>query len=301
MTIGTRSILFGAHAFYLHPWFLALAWTRLYGFPWDPRLWFAFFLHDIGYWGKPNMDGPEGEAHPIAGALIMTKLFGDEWGEFTLLHSRWFATRMNKRYSKLCVADKYAICLTPAWLYLPMVLATGELGEYMGLKREKKYVDLGFDHSTPRAWFDSVKAYLAEWVRVHQNVDHDDLWMNGVDLKETTMARMPGYLDGGFEPGRYVVAKRGGEPADPSAKYLVLRYDQDPHAVVACLTYAVSVRPQNPELAAGVTEAVRNELGLDEAGFDSKYGEFLRVTGRALDLGPETPQGVAFAVEMDPP
>ena len=53
MKIGTRSVLFGAHAFWLHPWFVAAAWWKLYGFPWDPRLWVAFFLHDLGYFGKP--------------------------------------------------------------------------------------------------------------------------------------------------------------------------------------------------------------------------------------------------------
>ncbi len=75
MKIGTKSVLFGAHQFLLHPLFVALAWTRLYGFPWDPRLWVAFFVHDLGYWGKPNMDGPEGEEHPFLGARIMQRLF----------------------------------------------------------------------------------------------------------------------------------------------------------------------------------------------------------------------------------
>ena len=37
MKIGTRSVLFGAHQFATHPWFVAAAWWRLYGFPWDPR------------------------------------------------------------------------------------------------------------------------------------------------------------------------------------------------------------------------------------------------------------------------
>ncbi len=75
MQIGTKSVLFGAHCFFLHPFFVAWAWWKLYGFPWDPRLWAAFILHDIGYWGKPNMDGPEGETHPEVGARIMGRLF----------------------------------------------------------------------------------------------------------------------------------------------------------------------------------------------------------------------------------
>ena len=71
MRVGTKSVLFGAHQFLIHPWFVAAAWWRLYGFPWDPRLWVAFFVHDLGYLGKPNMDGPEGERHVEFGARVM--------------------------------------------------------------------------------------------------------------------------------------------------------------------------------------------------------------------------------------
>jgi len=71
MRIGTKSVLFGAHCFLLHPWFVAAAWIKLYGFPFDPRVWISFFVHDLGYLGKPNMDGPEGEAHVLLGAKIM--------------------------------------------------------------------------------------------------------------------------------------------------------------------------------------------------------------------------------------
>jgi hypothetical protein len=75
MKIGTKSVLFGAHQFLIHPWFVAAAWWKLYGFPWDPRLWVAFILHDLGYWGKPNMDGPEGETHVEWAANVMGYLF----------------------------------------------------------------------------------------------------------------------------------------------------------------------------------------------------------------------------------
>ena len=49
MRIGTKSVLYGAHCAVVHPWFLAAAWWKLYGFPWDIRLWCAFWLHDVGY------------------------------------------------------------------------------------------------------------------------------------------------------------------------------------------------------------------------------------------------------------
>jgi hypothetical protein len=159
MKIGTKSVLFGVHQFAIHPWFVALAWWMLYGFPWDPRLWVAFFVHDLGYLGKPNMDGPEGETHPILGARIMGMLFDSQrvgfdhisvwtgkrvvwmgkWARFALLHSRYYSKSSRQPFSRLCVADKLSFSLTPRWLYLPLARATGELDEY--LKRAQHPTD----------------------------------------------------------------------------------------------------------------------------------------------------------------
>jgi hypothetical protein len=83
MKIGTKSVLFGAHQFLIHPIILFIAWLKEYGVSsvligyrlvwvetrlnnresfrnlqqrsvhagiWDPRLWVAFFVHDLGYW-----------------------------------------------------------------------------------------------------------------------------------------------------------------------------------------------------------------------------------------------------------
>lgn len=184
MNIGTKSVLFGAHQFLLHPWFVALAWWKLYGFPWDPRLWVAFFVHDLGYIGKPNMDGQEGDLHPELGAKIMGSLFGGEWGAFTLLHSRFMARRLGLQHSRLCVADKLATALTPAWLYLPMVRLTGEIDEYMhrcGVKEASKYFG---ELNTPeenallldggeREWFDAMTSYLRRWAEAHRDGSAD--------------------------------------------------------------------------------------------------------------------------------
>ena len=49
MRVGTKSVLFGVHALWIHPFFVAWAWWKLFGFPWDLKLWFAFLLHDAGY------------------------------------------------------------------------------------------------------------------------------------------------------------------------------------------------------------------------------------------------------------
>lgn len=192
MTIGTKSVLFGAHQFALHPWFVAAAWWRLYGFPWDPRLWVAFFVHDIGYIGKPNMDGPEGEWHPIVGASIMSVLFDwwmfdktavfvrgyrfGTWGRFALLHSRYFAKSLGMQPSRLCIADKLAISLTPAWLYLPMVRATGEIHEYMA---HAKHRIIGNENvnaaeralllAGEREWYAGVQTYCRRWAYEHRD------------------------------------------------------------------------------------------------------------------------------------
>ena len=133
MTIGTKSLLFGAHQFILHPICLWLAWRKLRGkkHSFNPKLLIAFIVHDWGYWGKPNMDGQEGKLHPALGKKIMTKLFGEWWGNFTAYHSRSYAKLEGKEHSILCPVDKYAFCILPKWLYMAMIWLTGEWKEYM--------------------------------------------------------------------------------------------------------------------------------------------------------------------------
>lgn len=230
MRVGTKSVLFGVHCFLLHPWFVFAAWWKLYGFPWDPRLWFAFFLHDLGYWGKPNMDGPEGEKHVEWAAKMMHKWFdrpdrncqachGDgthleetkkkwqlyvrctecgawEWWHFCLYHSRFYAKRDRRRFSKLCVADKLAIALTPAWLYLPMVRLSGEIQEYMELARKReeasesqgKYVGMGISTDTQKNWYAGVQRYLREWAWTHRDC-REDTWTPETEATVATTAR----------------------------------------------------------------------------------------------------------------
>lgn len=222
MTIGTKSVLFGAHQFLIHPWFVAWGWWTFYGFPWDPRLWVAFFVHDLGYIGKPNMDGPEGELHPRLGARIMATLFDGfrwrnagwirwksngqwdrrldisedgevldvttigtslesialgRWGRLSLLHSRYYAKTLGLQPSRLCMADKLAIALTPAWLYLPMVRATGEIREYMAHAKHRIVGNISITDeerrrvvSTSEAeWYAGVQSYCRRWAEAHRN------------------------------------------------------------------------------------------------------------------------------------
>ncbi|KAA6348676.1 hypothetical protein EZS27_003909 [termite gut metagenome] len=202
MKVGTKSVLFGAHCFFIHPLFVFIAWWKLFGFPYDIRLWVAFFVHDLGYWGKPNMDGKEGETHVELGAKIMHALFDwkflntfydldtgkpikvyySVWGNFSLYHSRFYAKKDDANYSKLCVADKYSICLEPYWLYLPRVILSGEIKEYMRRSGEKskfkgepinKYEHMKLCTETKRGWFYAMTSYLCRWVNEHKDMKED--------------------------------------------------------------------------------------------------------------------------------
>lgn len=176
MKIGTKSVLYGAHCFFIHPLFVFAGWWKLYGFPYDPRLWVAFIVHDIGYFGKPNMDGEEGEMHPYVGANIMGFLFGKKWRDFTLYHSRFLAKKEGAQYSKLCVADKLAICLEPAWFYLPRVRATGEIEEYMKMASINSGGKIEVQESQLK-WFLAVQEYLIKWIELHKDIK-EDTWTN---------------------------------------------------------------------------------------------------------------------------
>jgi hypothetical protein len=186
LPVGTRSVLWGAHCFFIHPWFVALAWTKLYGVPTDYRLWVAFFVHDLGYWGKPNMDGPEGEQHVEWGARLMGRWFGPDWNDFCRYHSRFYAKRDRKPFSRLCVADKLALCIEPWWLYLPRVYASGEIYEYLrmaGGRDGGKYagepnspaVWAQLESGTVRGWHRGMTTYMREWVEVHKD-GRQDTW-----------------------------------------------------------------------------------------------------------------------------
>ncbi len=176
MTVGTRSVLFGAHAFWLHGFFVAAAWSKLYGFPWDVPLWLSFFIHDLGYAGSPNMDGCEGEEHVHLGAKITGLLFGQSWADFTLRHSRYWSRKHGVTVSRLCYADKLAFAMTPGWLYLPMARATGELAEYMEKSRDRQAGAGAFNEreraqiesGDPARWLEGLQSYTKRWVEQYQ-------------------------------------------------------------------------------------------------------------------------------------
>lgn len=170
MKIGTKSLLFGAHNIIIHPVLVFIAWWRLYGFPFDPRLWIAFLVHDWGYFGKSDMDGSEGETHVELGARIM-RIFGRRWEEFARHHSRYYSRRDGVQPSQLCYADKLALCCEWPRFYLFRTRITGELCEYMALSEVggkyscKEYMTRMID--TPQSWFSAVRCFTLRYVAEH--------------------------------------------------------------------------------------------------------------------------------------
>lgn len=171
MKTGTKSILFGAHCFFIHPVFVFIAWWKLYGFPFDPRLWIAFVVHDLGYLGKTNMDDEEGEKHVELGAKIML-IFGKKWSDFTKYHSRFYAGKDNAKISRLCIADKFSITLEPSWLYLIRANSSGEIHEYMKIAKDVngKYKAENIETASQKKWLFSVQVYLRKWVEENKNI-----------------------------------------------------------------------------------------------------------------------------------
>ena len=157
MKIGTRSLLFGCHQFLLHPLFVLRGWVKLYGWPnWKELI--CIIIHDWGYWGCPNMDGDEGEVHPEWAAKEAFHLFDDSgknkyltYYTLCLLHSRFYAKKLNSKPSKLCWADKLGTSLMPAWLWVFLSGLSGEQQEYMDNQRYEVH-----GHTCPYEFF---KAY----------------------------------------------------------------------------------------------------------------------------------------------
>jgi hypothetical protein len=155
MNVGTKSLLFGVHQFLWHPITVFAAWYELYGMPnWKECV--CIFIHDWGYWGRPNMDGLEGEKHPEFAAMIaLAYLDRSTWNSATytyrnlcLFHSRHYARYHGVEPSMLCWADKLSIKYDPWWFYLPRAWLSGELAEYRAL-----HGSMGENFKTHHEWY----------------------------------------------------------------------------------------------------------------------------------------------------
>ena len=106
---------------------------------------------------------------------------------FTVAH-RFIAKQLDRQPSRLCAADKLACALEPWWLYLPRVILSGEVVEYMALAGKKhttgskytgepnsKYVSMQLNTGTIRGWHRGMTQYLRDWVEVHKD-GNEDTW-----------------------------------------------------------------------------------------------------------------------------
>ena len=146
----------------------------------DPRLWVCFLVHDWGYWGKADMNGPEGETHVELGARVAGWLL-DGWGgyqffglrvdrsqktwhDFSLFHSRHYAQKQGEAPSRLCIADKLAITVGPGWLYLALANLSGEIHEYMTQTRGNSDELMLAACKSQRTWLSELRAWAHQWV-----------------------------------------------------------------------------------------------------------------------------------------
>lgn len=148
MNVGTKSLLFGAHQFLIHPICVYIAWVKLYKVLPSLVETLAIFVHDWGYWGCPDMDGEKGGEHPRFGAELAANImcffvYGAQFRNVILPpsaaeyvyalcrgHSRHYAKRHSIPTSSLMAADKFGTALLPWWVYIPMAWLSGELAEY---------------------------------------------------------------------------------------------------------------------------------------------------------------------------
>lgn len=161
MKRGTKSVLFGVHQFIVHPLFVAIAWILIYRKVPTVKELVCIFLHDIGYFGKPNMDGQEGERHPHVGADVAEMLFGSIYGDLVRYHSRATARTLNRDVSMLCLPDKLATLLYPKWMYIILGRLSGEIDEYKWR--------MGMRWASDGEWLDITKIKLYKWAYRNTN------------------------------------------------------------------------------------------------------------------------------------
>jgi hypothetical protein len=117
-----------------------VAWVKLYHKLPNWKETICIVIHDFGYWNCVNIDGPEGELHPLVAARwVYQHLDGlgkYQYGHLCAFHSRTIAKKYNIEPSLLCAADKLGSALTPVWL---MVLLGNLSGEIKELHLNPKY------------------------------------------------------------------------------------------------------------------------------------------------------------------
>lgn len=183
MTRGTKSILFGVHQFIWHPFTVWRAWRYLYKQNPGWVYLICIFCHDLGYWGKPNMDGKEGQTHPEGGAKIAWYLvywacrllgysvsdcldYADTAHDICLCHSTHYAQAKALSVSSLYLPDKVCVLFDPPWFYKLRARLSGELAEYVDNANEKMESDWGPFYSAD-SWLNWYRSRMQMKAKAH--------------------------------------------------------------------------------------------------------------------------------------
>lgn len=170
MTLGTKTLLFGVHQIFIHPLLALIAWIHLYrSFP-SWREAFCIFIHDWGYWGKPDLKNEDGDRHPELGAHIARIMLGLEWSTFILGHSSFYVARYGIPPSKLLAPDKYIHCMIPLWFYKMLAVPTGEFKHYRELRGARQVAGR---ECSDAEWWANLQKVCAEKVAGRYRITQD--------------------------------------------------------------------------------------------------------------------------------
>lgn len=161
LSVGTKSLLFGVHMFWWHPVTVWWAWRKLYG-EWPTwRECVCILVHDWGYFGCRNMDGPEGQNHTELGARLAGWFFGPRYYDLVRWHSRHLSKLHGVRESKLCWPDKTSMLHDPFWFYIIRARLSGEIHEYRQNADTRNGPDWCPLGATDKDWHTGLKTRLA--------------------------------------------------------------------------------------------------------------------------------------------
>ena len=171
MKAGTKSVLWGVHAFWFHPIVVGLAWHKIHN-RWPNRWeWIAIATHDLGYVGCSELDGPDGKLHPYVGARIgksIARFFGAREyealhvEELVLGHSRSFCDAECKKLSDLCDPDKLSVLYDPAIFYWLRGTLSDEFQEYWHREEQRHYVTIKSSWEWLRGYRRAIKARFSK-------------------------------------------------------------------------------------------------------------------------------------------
>lgn len=170
MKQGTKSFLFGAHQFIVHPLFIIIAWCKYYHH--FPKFWqlVCIFIHDIGLIGNDYLIGDNKRGHWKRGAILAQTLFymlysynhldeSLDLKAFYLVAGHTDESGYSR--SKLFIPDKICYLYIPMWWLHWCTFLEGFNGKY-SLVPAEKWVEMVRDNMEKGFPIDSHDMYMNE-------------------------------------------------------------------------------------------------------------------------------------------